>query len=125
MIGAYFNKVLCKKYELDKFEDVFETPLDNGVAKRIRDYGIKKGMEWNCKLCPESTRRSCKKPKIPCGDSAFPGIINLKNDQSKGYQEVATELAKVIGLPRAEIDVFLWRVTDKNWEEFLRNIGSR
>jgi hypothetical protein len=124
MIGAYFNKILCEEYKLELFKDVLETPLDNGVAKRIRDYGIKKGVEWNCKLCSEDARRSCKKPKQYCGKSAFPGIINLKGYQSRGYQKIAAELAKDIELPRAEIDVFLCRVTDDNWEEFLLNTGS-
>lgn len=123
MVGAYFNKVLSKKYKLDRFENDLETPLDGGAAERIREYGRKKGVEWECKLCSKDARKSCKGQHPRCGKSKFPGIVNLKDYQSRGYQGIATELAKEIGLPRAELDIILWRKTGEEWKEFLRNIS--
>jgi len=105
-------------------KDVLETPLDGVAAERIRQYGRKKGVEWACKLCLEGERKSCKKRKIRCGKSVFPGIKNLKRDQSSRYQDVATKLATDLDLNRAEIDIILWGSTDKNWGKILRNIIS-
>jgi hypothetical protein len=124
MIGAYFNRILFEKYKLDRFKNVLETPLDGRAAKRLREYGKKKGVAWMCKLCSEDARKSCKKQRLRCGDSAFPGIVNLKEYQSRGYQEVATEFAREVGLPLAEIDIVLWGATDNNWENILQNIVS-
>ena len=123
MKEAYFNKELESECNLFRLRDVLETPLDSIAAKRIRKYGKQKGIEWACKLCSEDDRESCNKRKLRCRKSAFPGIKNLKSYQSSGYQNVATEFALDMDLPRAEIDIILWGATDEEWENILKRIA--
>jgi len=86
MVAAYFNKVLSREYKLDKFKDVLETPLDGIAAKELREFARK-----NLKLRLQ-----------------FPGIKHLTPQVSEQFQNVASNYARQIGIPRAELDLILW-----------------
>jgi hypothetical protein len=86
MVGAYFNGVLSREYDLCRFRDVLETPLDNKAAKKLRRFASE---NLNLRL-------------------QFPGIRNLTPEVSKQFQNVASEYARREGIPRAELDIILW-----------------
>jgi len=86
MVAAYFNKVLSRKYKLDKFKDVLETPLDGIAAKKLREFARK---NLNLRL-------------------RFLGIKNLTPQVSEQFQNVASVYARQKGIHRAELDIILW-----------------
>ena len=85
-VGAYFNKALSYEYDLCRFRDVFETPLDGRAAKKLKRFAQE---NLNKKL-------------------QFPGIKHLKPQVSEQFQNVASEYARREGIPRVELDIILW-----------------
>ena len=94
MVGAYFNKVLSKEYNLESFGNVLEVPLDGRVANKLTIFAT------------EVLERKLE----------FPGIKNLKRHISDQFQDVASEYARRKNIPRAELDIILWskRINIKN-----------
>ncbi len=86
MVGAYFNKVLSKEYNLENFSNALEVPLDGKVADNLIIFAA------------EGLNRKLK----------FPGIKNLQMDVSNQFQGVASEYARQKNIPRAELDIILW-----------------
>lgn len=86
MVGAYFNKVLSRKYRLHRVKDVLETPLDNRAADRLKSFAKEK---LDLRL-------------------VFPGIKHLCVGVSDQFQNVASKYAQREGIPRAELDIILW-----------------
>lgn len=85
MVQAFLNKSLATEYELGKFADVLETPLDSQATKELR--------------------KLAGRGKLP----RWTGIKSLTPESSAKYQEFASELAKKENLSRAYLDMILWR----------------
>lgn len=86
MVQAFLNKYLSAEYELQKFADVLETPLDSKAATELQNLsGVNNEL-----------------PK-------WKGIKNLSQESSRKYQKFASELAKNKNIPRACLDTILWR----------------
>jgi hypothetical protein len=85
MAHAALNRVLAAAFGLVKFGDVMETPLDSVAACELR---LKPGGE-----------------RLP----PWPGVGRLTKEISQQYQTVASEVAMREGIPRACLDVILWR----------------
>lgn len=90
MIQAFMNKYLAKKYNMAKFEHVLETPLDS----QARDYLWRKS----------SKNKLCK----------FNTIKRMKPQHSACYQKVTSDVAEKRGIPRACLDILIWRQDTKN-----------
>jgi hypothetical protein len=86
MVQAYLNKELNREYSLDRLGDALETPLDRLVAEE---------------LCRESGT-------LP----RWPNVCHLKPATSDEYQMVAAVLSEKNRIPRACLDVLLWRRMD-------------
>jgi len=87
MCHAFLNKDLSATYGLTRFGEVMETPLDSVAAKELR--------------------KQASRARLP----QWPGVGRLDPDVSRKYQDVASEIAKQHGIPRACLDVVLWRPT--------------
>jgi len=85
MIQVFLNRFMAEKYEMDKFKDVLETPLDSNASKGLK------------RLSP--------KTRLPSWHS----IKGLTYESSKKYQECASKVAQQNGLTRACLDIILWR----------------
>ena len=85
MVQTFLNKYLCREFELHRFGDVLETPLDSKAASELR------------KKVPE--------PNLPNWNS----IKALTEEDSTLYQQAATTLAQRWHIPRACLDTVLWR----------------
>lgn len=85
MVQCFLNKYLAKEFDLDKFEDVLETPLDSYAAGTLR--------------------RLAGRGRLP----RWKNIIGLKKEDSDKYQEFASQVATENKLSRACLDIILWR----------------
>ena len=82
---AFLNRELAAAFELARFGDVMEMPLDSNTAKQLRlESGDKKLPRWM-------------------------GVGGLTPDASEIYQACASQVAHRKGVPRACLDIFLWR----------------
>lgn len=86
LVQAFMNRYLAEEYDLCRFGDVLETPLDSQAASKLR------------KLAGRGQLRK------------WDSIKRLKSKDSLRYQEFASVYAKKQGIPRACIDIMLWRV---------------
>ena len=83
---SFLNGRLANAYCLERLGYVMETPLDNMAAAKLR--------KW-----PGGKQRLPK----------FPGICVLTPALSEIYQRFALEVSHETGIPRACLDVILWR----------------
>lgn len=88
LVQTYLNRYLSAEYGLDGFEDVLETPLDKQATSELQ--------------------KLADRQKLPRWD----GIKKLTPDNSKRYQEFAAGYARQQGIPRARLDIMLWRVEE-------------
>jgi len=87
MTQSAFNRELAAAYDLVRFGEVLETPLDKVAAGELRQMvGGENLPRWQ-------------------------GVGKLTKEMSRTYQEFALEVAKLKGVPRGCLDVFLWRPT--------------
>lgn len=85
LVQVFMNRYLAEEYGLWTFGDVLETPLDKQATRELRRIaGRSKLPRWN-------------------------GIVNLQQEDSHRYQQFASELAERHGVPRACLDIMLWR----------------
>jgi hypothetical protein len=85
MCHARMNRELAAEYELERLADVMETPLDKLSATKLCEWaGVGKLPRWR-------------------------GVGALIPDDSRAYQDFALEIAKQNGIPRASLDVLLWK----------------
>jgi hypothetical protein len=85
MVQVFLNRYLAEEYGLNKFDDVLETSLDSQAAHILRKRtGRGKLPRWN-------------------------GIKRLRPEESARYQEFAAKRAKEEEIPRACLDIQLWR----------------
>jgi len=87
MVAAFFNRVLSKEYNLEQLGNVLETPLDSQAAYEMRRRARMKGR------------------RLP----RWSTITGLGSESSQQFQAYALELARGLGLCRAELDLVLWR----------------
>ena len=85
LVQVFMNKYLAKEYGLTKFSDVLETPLDSKATSKLR--------------------KLAGRGQLP----RWYSIKRLKSKDSLRYQEFASVYAKKQGIPRACIDIMLWR----------------
>ena len=85
MVQTFLNKYLYREFELHRFADMFETPLDSKAASKLK------------KEVPETNLRN------------WNGIRALTEEDSTLYQQAATTLAQQYHIPRACLDTVLWR----------------
>lgn len=84
-VQVFMNKYLSNEYGLSKFGNVLETPLDSQATRKLRKIaGRGKLPRWN-------------------------GIKRLRPEESARYQELAAKLAEEEEIPRACLDIQLWR----------------
>ena len=91
---ASLNRFLCDEYELERFQEVLEVPLDGGVGRQL------------CKFARErklfSGRNGLK----------WTTIQGLREADEDRLQQIAAMMArKQYGIPRGRLDVELWRAT--------------
>jgi hypothetical protein len=82
---SFLNGRLAASYRLDRLGDVMETPLDGIAAAELRKM---EGGKW-----------------LP----NWKGVGALTPEVSARYQGFALDVAQAKGIPRAFLDVFLWR----------------
>lgn len=88
LVQVLLNKYLVKEYGLNEFGEVFETPLDSQATKKLRQIAGRGSLpRWE-------------------------KIKNLTIENSKRYQDFATKYAGEVGLPRACLDIMLWRAEE-------------
>jgi hypothetical protein len=85
MVQAFLNKHLVQEYGLHRFGQVLETPLDGQAGRRLR--------------------KLAGRGRLPPWDS----LQRLTPAFSQRYQEFASELAAQHDVPRACLDMMLWR----------------
>jgi hypothetical protein len=85
MSHAYLNRELAGEYQLDRLAAEMETPLDDLAAKALRKFAGSGGL-----------------PK-------WPGIRCLTEEVSDQYQATANLLSAKHDIPRACLDILLWR----------------
>jgi hypothetical protein len=85
MVQVFLNRYLAEEYDMEKFKDVLETPLDSYATEELN--------ELNPMI------------QLPKWDS----IKRLTDTTSKKYQECASQVAQQKGLSRACLDIILWR----------------
>ncbi len=88
LVQVFLNQYLEAHYGLYEFGLVLETPLDSKATRKLRHIA---------------------------GRSVLPrwsGIIHLTSESSQHYQDFAAEYAGEIGLPRACLDILLWRAEE-------------
>lgn len=81
---ALYNYYLASEYKLHKIENWLEIPLDSAVARGLR--------------------------KIRGGDELpeWPGLKRLTPRVSSVFQAFAMDIAKIRGLARVHMDIYLW-----------------
>lgn len=87
MVQVFLNKHLAEEYGLEKFKDVLEIPLDSQATAELR--------------------RRAGRRKLPRWES----IRGLREKDSLRYQEFASVVAAEEELPRACLDIMLWRAS--------------
>lgn len=90
MTMALLNRILCEKYALERLADELEVPLDSIVVKRLAKCGLAQNL-----LTPKWTT-----------------IRALDPANSEKYQQIATAVAKDLGIPRGLLDTELWEPPD-------------
>lgn len=85
LVQVFMNKHLVEKYGLKRFGDVLETPLDSQATSRMR--------------------KLAGRGRLPRWDS----IKRLSQGDSLRYQEFAAVYAQEQGIPRACLDIIIWR----------------
>jgi len=89
MVMALLNRYLCAAFSLDRLEKALEVPLDSRVQKSLLDWA--------------------KREKRSCGELRQPiSIKDLNPGNSKEFQNLATEAAERMSIPRGLLDVYLW-----------------
>ena len=88
LVQVFMNKYLADEYGLSKFGDTLETPLDSQAAAELR-------------------RLACR-GRLPRWNS----IKRLERKDSQRYQGFAADCAKQQGIPRACMDIMLWRTKE-------------
>ena len=86
--GIVYHRFLCKGYRLHHIEPWLEVPLDSYVAK-----GLKKDQKLLDKSGPVLK---------------WSGVTDLEELVSQDYQNVATEVAKHVGIHRIHLDLKYW-----------------
>ena len=87
LVEVFFNRFLAREYRMQRLKDVLETPLDSKANKRIRRFANEKGLPL---------------PK-------WRGVKGLTDEVSRDYQEVASQMAAENRIPRACLDLIVWR----------------
>lgn len=85
---AFLNGRLSSTFRLARLGHVMETPLDGVAAKGLRKQGGSHLPRWR-------------------------GVRQLTPDVSRQYQEFASEVARNKDLPRACLDIVLWRPEER------------
>lgn len=85
LVQMFMNKYLAELYGLSRFDEVLETPLDSQAARKLR--------------------RIAGRGNLPRWDS----IRKLTIEDSQNYQIFAKDYARQQGIPRACLDILLWR----------------
>jgi hypothetical protein len=85
---AFLNCGLATAFGLARLGDVMETPLDSVAAQKL-----------------QKLRQMAGTSRLP----SWPGVGRLMPDVSRDYQNFALEVAREKGLPRACLDIILWR----------------
>lgn len=80
-----YNKYLSKKLDLDKLEEWLEVPIDSHVAEFLKEHHN--------------------------GAPAWGKIKSITINESKKFQDVATEVAKNVSIARVHLDLWAWRQT--------------
>jgi len=88
MVQTFMNKYLSREYDLTRFGDVLETPLDSQATRKLR--------------------RIAGRARLP----RWNGIVNLREGDSQRYQEFASTVADQEDIPRACLDIMLWRANE-------------
>jgi hypothetical protein len=88
MVQAFLNKHLAQEYGLHRLGQVMETPLDSQATQRLRTLA--------------------GRSELPCWES----IERLTPAVSQRYQAFASQLAIECDIPRACLDMMLWRAPD-------------
>ena len=81
---AFYNQYLYKKFNLKAIEFWLELPLDNAVTKGLK-------LQSN-------------KGELP----RWPGLKNLNPITSKAFQVFGSKQAKLQGIARIHLDIYLW-----------------
>ena len=85
MVQVFLNRYLPQEYKLEKFKDVLETPLDSQATAKMRNLAGRR--------------------RLPRGGT----VKGLTQEGSLRYQEFAAAHAREQGIPRACLDIMLWR----------------
>ena len=85
---AFLNGALAMGFGLARLGDVMETPLDGIAAQKLQEL-----------------RQTAGRSRLP----SWPGVGGLTPDISQEYQDFALEVAREHRLPRACLDILLWR----------------
>jgi hypothetical protein len=85
MVEVFLNRFLAEEYDLDRFGDVLETPLDSEANKEMKRLGGQR--------------------RLP----GWYGIVRLTPADSEKFQSYASFLAAKHELRRATLDLILWR----------------
>jgi len=89
--NAYYNRYLCGRFELDRFEDQFEIPIDSRTAKAIRSRAIKSGEAFPAQIPPP-----------------WKTIKALTPSTHAEYQRAALAIAQQQGTKRVHLDAYFW-----------------
>ena len=81
---ALYNQYLSKQFKLQSIESWLEIPLDSAVAKGLK-------LQSNRDEFPR-----------------WPGLKNLEPNVSEGFQVFASKRAKLKGVARVHLDMYLW-----------------
>ena len=81
---ALYNKYLSKKFDLQLIEKWLEVPLDSVVAKGLKLNG--------------------DRGELPI----WPGLKNLTREVSEDFQVFASKQARLKGIARGHLDMYLW-----------------
>ena len=87
LVEVFFNRFLGPKYRMDRLKDALETPLDSQARDEIRRFARKRGLSL-----PD-----------------FRTIRGLTDQVSREYQEAASRMAAENRIPRACLDLIVWR----------------
>ena len=86
-----YNKHLCEHFKLSHIEKWLEVPLDSHVYQGLRNDAKQNGV-------------------FP----RWPGLCHLKSEGSAALQDIASQVAKTLGVPRVHLDVRYWRSSEVN-----------
>lgn len=87
LVEVFFNRFLGQKHRMDRLKDALETPLDSQAREKIAGFARERGLSL---------------PKCPT-------IRGLTEQVSRQYQEAASQMAAGNHIPRACLDLILWR----------------